>query len=87
MPCQLWREVFPIDYLTSVRHSLISARVVRESQVHLAFLRTETCVHQSRHPKPPRLWQIEVLTFVDHLLRNEGKVLDHDGVNAGDVRW
>lgn len=32
-----------------------------------------------------RLWQIEVLTPVDHLLRNEGKVLDHDGVNAGDV--
>lgn len=35
----------------------------------------------------PRLWQIEVLTSVDHLLRNEGKVLDHDGINAGDVRW
>lgn len=26
------------------------------------------------------------LTLVDHLLRNEGKVFDHDGVNAGDVR-
>lgn len=37
-------------------------------------------------PMLPRLWQIEALTTSDHLLRNEGKVLDHDGVNACDVR-